>query len=244
MKKSNCPWKLCYMCLILLKFTLKSSIDHLNLLYIKWKTWRLNLFKQRKQLHKNYFDGWKANKLMFSSYLLCLFLPIIESLKIENGSLNNFLVCLYEPCCRVLHSTELNSICRILRREVCQEVKVGSLTTYSACTSPHYGHIRSTCGDVTNITISEDFSSQKSANRVGLWTLSVDHTYKNMHVLDCRLLDPQKCRKPILHPKSLENKCIVLDDLGSYKCEKQRVIIKFILLMKNNLTWTILSHTC
>ena len=46
----------------------------------------------------------------------------------------------------------------------CFIVKVGSLTTYSACASPHYGHIRSTCGEVTNIPTPEDFSSQKSEN--------------------------------------------------------------------------------
>ena len=44
----------------------------------------------------------------------------------------------------IFESPELNLICRILKREVYQEVKVGSLTTYSACTIPHFGHIRST----------------------------------------------------------------------------------------------------
>ena len=69
---------------------------------------------------------------------------------------------------------ELNWICRILRREVCQEVKVGSLTTYSACTIPHYGYIRSTRGEVTNIPISEDFSSCKSC-----WALeTIIHSFK------------------------------------------------------------------
>ena len=76
------------------------------------------------------------------------------------------------PLVSVSHITELNSIC-LVRRAVCQEVKVGSLTTYSACTSPHYGHIRSTCGEVTNILISEDFSSQRSANRFGLGVLTI-----------------------------------------------------------------------
>ena len=40
-----------------------------------------------------------------------------------------------------------------------QVKKVGSLTTYTACVSTQYGHtcIRSTCGEVTNIPISEDF---------------------------------------------------------------------------------------
>ena len=48
-------------------------------------------------------------------------------------------------------------------------MKVGSLTTYTACTSPQFRpNIRSTCREVTNIPISEDFSFQKSANHVGL----------------------------------------------------------------------------
>ena len=63
---------------------------------------------------------------------------------------------------------EVNLICRILRREVCQEVKVGSPPHIQHVPVQYYVHVTSTCGEVTNISISEDFSSQKSANRVGL----------------------------------------------------------------------------
>ena len=53
--------------------------------------------------------------------------------------------------------------------QICREVKTGSFDMCTACASQQFGH-RSTCGDETNIhvLVSEDFSSRKSANRVGL----------------------------------------------------------------------------
>ena len=43
------------------------------------------------------------------------------------------------------------------RREVCREVRISSLITYSmACASRQKGHIRCTCGKAINVT-TEDF---------------------------------------------------------------------------------------